>query len=137
MGTARTPARDDFPGPTDSAIRTTIMDQRTEASNSMTIEDYLGLEEASSVKHEYVGGEVYDLAGALLPHNMIVTNLTIEAGLVARRSTDCQVLGSDMRLRVKADVYYYPDLQIVCDQTDTDLRDKTKPCVIFEVGSPG
>jgi hypothetical protein len=76
MGTARTPARDDFPVPTDSAVRTTIMDQRAEASNSMTIEDYLALEEASSVKYEYVGGEVYDLAGALLPHNLIVTNLT-------------------------------------------------------------
>jgi Uma2 family endonuclease len=110
------------------------MEQGSEASNSMTVEDYLALEEASSVKHEYVGGEVYDLAGALLPHNLIVMNI-VEVALAARRGTQCQVLGSDMRLRVKADVYYYPDLQIVCDLTDTDPRDKTKPCVIFEVGS--
>jgi Uma2 family endonuclease len=111
------------------------MSAHAEASNSMTVEEYLALEETSSVKHEYVGGAVYDLAGALEPHNLIVTNLTVEAALAAR-GTARRVLGSDMRLRVKADVYYYPDLQVVCDPSDTDPRDKTRPCLIFEVSSP-
>jgi len=26
---------------------------------------------------------------------------------------------------------------VVCDPTDTDPRDKTRPCLLFEVGSPG
>jgi hypothetical protein len=40
------------------------MDRRTEASNSMTVEEYLALDEASSVKHEYVGGEVHALGSS-------------------------------------------------------------------------
>jgi Uma2 family endonuclease len=111
--------------------------QRAESSNSMTIDDYLALEQTSDRKHEYVGGEVYALAGASEAHNLIVSNLLFEAMLAARRGTRCRVLGSDMRLRVKADVYYYPDLMVVCDPTDTDPRDKTRPCLLFEVGSPG
>ncbi len=76
----------------------------------MSVEEYLALEEASDRKHEYVGGEVYALAGATEPHNLIVTNLVVEAQLAARRGAQCRVLGSDMRLRVTSDVYYYPDL---------------------------
>jgi Uma2 family endonuclease len=113
------------------------MQRRAEASNSMSVDDYLALEEASDRKHEYVGGEVYALAGASEPHNLIVTNLTVEAALAARRGRQCRVLGSDMRLRVKTDVYYYPDLMVVCDVSDIDPRDKTRPCLVFEVGSPG
>ena len=35
------------------------MQRRAEAGNSMTVNDYLALEEISDRKHEYVGGEVY------------------------------------------------------------------------------
>ena len=110
--------------------------QRAESISSMTVDNYLALEEASDRKHEYVGGEVYALAGATEAHNLIVSNLVVEAMLAARQGMPCRVLGSDMRLRVKADVYYYPDLMVVCDPTDTDPRDKTRPCLLFEVSSP-
>jgi Uma2 family endonuclease len=98
----------------------------------MTVDAYLALEEISDRKHEYVGGELYALAGASEPHILIVTNLTVEAAVAARRAGQCRVLGSDMRLRVKTDVYYYPDLMVICDPSDTDPGDKTRPCIVLK-----
>ena len=48
----------------------------------------------------------------------------------------CHVYGSDMRLRIGDQAVYYPDVQVVCDPTDTEQSYKTSPCVIVEVLSP-
>ena len=104
--------------------------------------DYLAMEAESSCKHEFLAGEVYALAGATEAHNRLVTNLIVELGLAAR-GTRCRVLGSDMKLRIAETqpdgqqrvVYYYPDIQVVCDATDTEPQFKMRPCAIVEVSS--
>lgn len=40
-------------------------------------------------------------------------------------------------LRVAEDLFYYPDVLVVCDPQDTEERYKTRPCVVVEVLSPG
>ena len=40
-----------------------------------TIEEYLQMEEASDEKHEYYQGEIFAMAGAKVPHNIIAVNL--------------------------------------------------------------
>lgn len=110
------------------------MSVRAESSRSMSIADYFALEANSEHKHEYVGGEVYLLAGATEPHSLIVTNVLVETALAAR-GTHCRVLGSDMRLGVSRDVYYYADLMVACDPSDNDPLVKTRPCLLVEVSS--
>jgi Uma2 family endonuclease len=100
-----------------------------------TIEDYLTLEEASSTKHEYVGGQLYALAEASDRHNRIA--MSIAARLwTAAGDGPCRVYGSDMRMRIANDAVYYPDIQVVCDPADTEELYKTSPCVVVEVLSP-
>ena len=43
--------------------------------NLMTVEDYLAGELDSPVKHEYLGGMVYAIAGARNVHNLIASNI--------------------------------------------------------------
>jgi Uma2 family endonuclease len=101
----------------------------------LSIEEYLELEEASAVKHEFVGGELFALAGATERHNRIVVNIIAQLWN-AIGSSGCHVYGSDMRLRIADDAVYYPDVQVVRDPADTEEQYKSSPCVVVEVLSP-
>jgi Uma2 family endonuclease len=101
----------------------------------LTVEEYLELEEASLVKHEYVAGQLYALSGASERHNRIAMNIAAQLWTAARGGP-CRVYGSDMRLRIGDNAVYYPDVQVVCDPSDTEQRYKTRPCVVVEVLSP-
>ena len=41
----------------------------------MTVEDYFRLDETSTIRHEYVSGEVYAMSGATARHNRIAGNI--------------------------------------------------------------
>ncbi|MBI2301233.1 MAG: Uma2 family endonuclease [Armatimonadetes bacterium] len=100
----------------------------------LTPEAYLAWEESADVKHEYVGGHVYALAGASPAHIRIVANLT---GLLWQHLAGhpCEVMGNDLKVRPAEDVIYYPDLTVVCDpDPQQDFTDR--PRVIIEVSSP-
>jgi len=43
----------------------------------MSPEEYLEFEQHSDIKHEYIDGEVYAIAGTTKAHNTISFNLTI------------------------------------------------------------
>jgi Uma2 family endonuclease len=101
----------------------------------LSIDEYLQLEEASALKHEYVAGELYALAGATRRHNRIASNILTYLSAAAR-GTGCDVLGSDMRLRVGDEAVYYPDVQVVCDPTDSEELYTSSPCLVVEVLSP-
>src|SRR5437870_3519929 len=99
---------------------------------TLSVEDYLKLERSSGVKHEYVLGQVYALAGATEDHNRIALNIAA-ALLAAARATGCRVVGSDQKLEAGDHLYYYPDVQVLCDPTDNDPLLKRRPCVVAEV----
>ena len=66
----------------------------------VSIEDYLEGELHSQVKHEYLGGTVYAMAGARNVHNQIATALL---GLFHSqlRGQPCQPFNSDTKVRVR------------------------------------
>ncbi|MGI9149877.1 MAG: Uma2 family endonuclease [Chloroflexota bacterium] len=100
-----------------------------------SVEDYLCIEEASSTRHEYVAGQLYALSGASEQHNRIAMNIAARLWATAGDGP-CRVYGSDMKLRIGNDAVYYPDVQVVCDPTDTEQLYKRLPCVVVEVLSP-
>ena len=86
--------------------------------DSVTIQDYLEGELHSEIKHEYIDGQVYAMAGASTNHNRIVANLSRELGSHLRH-TSCEPFASDMKVQVAED-FYYPDVLVVCNHQGND-----------------
>lgn len=101
----------------------------------VSVEEYLRLEEARAVKHEYVAGERYALAGASKKHNEITVNIATRLAPAAR-SGRCRVYASDVKLRAAEDAFYYPDVMVVCGPRDEDPLIEEAPCLLVEVTSP-
>ena len=101
----------------------------------LTVEEYLDGEKFSEVRHEYIGGLVYAMAGTSDEHNFIVTNLL--AALHAHlRGKSCRVFVLDAKVRLKVaadDILYYPDLMVWCDPRDTNRFFKRFPRAVIEV----
>jgi Uma2 family endonuclease len=101
----------------------------------LTVEEYLKAEESSDIRHEYVDGEIFAMAGASEEHNLIATNI-IALLRPHLRGTSCRAFVSDMKVKVqvqKADIFYYPDLLVTCDPKDSERYFKTRPTLIVEV----
>ena len=100
----------------------------------LTSEEYLQMEEKSDIKHEYINGYAYVMAGASDSHVTIALNLaTLLRNHV--RGSGCRVYISDMKARIeKQNRYYYPDVMVSCDERDTENTTFKKfPCLIVEV----
>jgi Uma2 family endonuclease len=105
--------------------------------NLVSIEDYLVGELDSPVKHEYLGGVVYAMAGARNVHNLIASNVLIAVGgrLKGKR---CRAYNSDTKIRIHLSNqvrFYYPDVPVICVANPPDDSFQDQPAVIFEVVS--
>jgi Uma2 family endonuclease len=97
-------------------------------------EAYLQWEASQFEKHEYIGGEIFAMAGARREH--VVVTLNIASALKQRmRGGPCQAYISDMKLRVeKADAFYYPDVMVSCAASDHSAEQYlSHPTLIVEV----
>jgi Uma2 family endonuclease len=103
---------------------------------SYSTAEYLDMEFDSSVKHEYIAGEVYAMSGASERHNRIAGNAYYRFRTAARGGP-CGVYISDMKLRIQAqNSFYYPDVMLTCQADDDHPLYKTAPCIVVEVLSP-
>jgi len=98
--------------------------------------DYIALEEASNVKHEFLAGEIYGMAGGTPEHAAL--SVAVAAALLAQlRGGPCRVYSSDLRVRVQATgLATYPDVTVVCDEPARDPESRTtivNPRVVVEV----
>jgi Uma2 family endonuclease len=108
------------------------------APDLITVEEYLAGEQLSDVKHEYVAGRVYAMAGASRGHNQVAGNVFAELRSHLRGGP-CQAFIADMKARLKIrqqDIFYYPDVIVTCDPRDTDDYFLRFPKLIIEVLSP-
>ena len=102
----------------------------------ISIEDYLNGERDGDIRHEYMDGQVFAMAGAGEKHNIIALNLASELRRAAR-GTDCRAFISDMKLHIaELNRFYYPDILLACDPEDNNAYYKEHPCLIVEVLSP-
>ncbi|MEI7839696.1 MAG: Uma2 family endonuclease [Methylococcaceae bacterium] len=96
-------------------------------------QDYLDGEKISEIKHEYIDGEVYAMAGASKNHQRLVFNV---CGELYRhlKNTPCEAFNSDIKLRAdKGGKYFYPDVMVVCNNDDNDDYYTESPRIIIEV----
>lgn len=102
--------------------------------------EYLAVEEVERVRHEYLDGEIYAMAGGMPEHAALAAALTTALGQQLRGGP-CRVYSSDLRARILATgLATYPDVTVVCGPAETDPESSThvvNPRAVFEVLSDG
>jgi Uma2 family endonuclease len=103
-----------------------------------TYAQYLALEEHSGVRHEFLDGEIYAMAGGSPDH----------AGLAAacigilrsQLAPSCRIFTSDLRLLIAVTgLTTYPDAAVICGPTLRAPEDPlavTNPVLLVEITSP-
>jgi Uma2 family endonuclease len=99
----------------------------------LTPEEYLALEADSQVRHEYIDGYAYAMAGGSKAHNLISLNIAVE--LRAQLTAPCQTFMADMKVMARENArYYYPDVVVSCDDSNDLNGDRIElPVLIVEV----
>ena len=109
------------------------------AHHRYSIKEYVRLEEYSNVRHEFLGGQIYAMAGGTPEHGLYAANI-IGLLTAALQDKPCRVQTSDVRIRVVATgLDTYPDVSVVCSHAERDSEDSdsiTNPIVLVEVLSP-
>ena len=99
-----------------------------------TAEDYLQWEAGQTLRHEYVDGEVFAMAGADDRH----VTVSLNAAMALRQhlsGTPCRTYMADMKLHVQAaNSFHYPDVMVTCSPADAqDRLVKREPRLLIEV----
>ncbi len=108
-----------------------------------TIAGYFEMEDASEVRHEFHDGTLKEMAGGILPHNVIKLRLAGKLDqTLEKMKTPHMALNSDTKVRIEAhNRFIYPDV-IISDGTpeyyttpEGKLRRDTivNPMVVIEV----
>ena len=97
--------------------------------------DYLTGELLSAVKHEYVAGVLYPMAGASNAHSRIAINILalIDGHL---REGPCEAFGSDTKIRIRLPQearFYYPDVSVTCRPNPQEDSWQDEPTLVVEV----
>lgn len=97
----------------------------------ITEQEYLAGELVSTVRHEYINGAVYAMAGASKNHDRISGNIfaKFHAHL---DGTPCTPFSSDIKVKVENN-FFYPDVIVVCDDQTEDQYYVEAPLLIVEV----
>jgi Uma2 family endonuclease len=101
----------------------------------ISVEEYLAGELVSPIKHEYLGGVVYAMAGARNVHNLIASNTLVSLGS-RLRGRRCRAFNSDTKIRVRLPThvrFYYPEASVVCRLNPANDSFQDEPAVIVEV----
>jgi Uma2 family endonuclease len=103
-----------------------------------TFDEYLALEASSTVRHEFLAGEIYAMAGGTPEHAALA--VAVSSALLAQmRGGPCRVHSSDLRVRAPATgLTTYPDVTVVCGPYETDPKDKNtvvNPRLLVEITS--
>jgi Uma2 family endonuclease len=105
--------------------------------HAMTADQFLGWDAEQSIRHEFVDGEVFAMAGAEDRHVTVAGNVYM-ALRQHLSGTPCRSFMSDMKLRVAAaNSVFYPDVMVTCSAADqASALVKAEPKLLVEVLSP-
>jgi len=94
-------------------------------------EEYLEGEKIAELKHEYVDGHIYAMAGAHSNHNVLSGNVHGEFRNHLK-GKPCRAYMSDMKVRIaNGSKYYYPDVLVNCPPVNGYFTET--PTIIVEV----
>lgn len=112
-----------------------------------TIDQYLAMERASDVRHVFLDGQIFAMAGESLEHGTITVNL-IGVLFPQLKGKPCRALTKDTKVRsgpiltageTSKGLFSYPDIVVVCEEPkfhDAFEDVILNPTAIIEVLSP-
>lgn len=114
----------------------------------LTVDEYLEMERASEVRHVYLDGQIYAMAGESWEHGDITVNLVTTVANQLK-GTPCRARIKDTKVRSGpipmsgqsvSGMFSYPDILVLCGEPEyhdafTDII--LNPTAIMEVLSPG
>ena len=92
--------------------------------------EYLAGELVNEIKHEYVDGQVYAMTGGTPNHVRISGNIFAEIRNFLK-GKKCEALQSDMKVRIAENNYRYPDVVVICSDSEESYTDS--PVILVEV----
>ena len=102
----------------------------------MSYSEYVVAEEASSLRHEFLNGGVFAMAGGTPEHGALAAAVMGELR-TSLRGKPCRVFSSDLRIRVlETNLATYPDASVVCGRLETapdDSNAVVNPTLLVEV----
>ncbi len=100
----------------------------------ISVDEYLHDELQREIKHEYLHGEIYAMAGASKNHQRVITNF-IRLFSSHLDETRCDTFASDIKIRIGDLAFFYPDIIVACEEDDEDEDGyyTEKPAIIVEV----
>ena len=108
------------------------MNKPAVAEARLSHQEYLEMEAASPVKHEYVAGYIYAMTGTSDAHNVITGNVYI-ALRNHLKGSPCRVFIADVKAKLdQSDAYYYPDVMVSCEKPPNPYF-REQPSLIVEV----
>lgn len=104
----------------------------------ITPAEYLEGERVAEMRHEYIDGKVYAMAGASAEHNEICGDIyaILKSHL---RGGHCRVFIESVKVELSddlGDAFYYPDVFVTCEPAGEDTHVMREPKLIIEVISP-
>jgi Uma2 family endonuclease len=103
--------------------------------SNFTYADYLALEESSNVKHEFLSGQIYAMAGGT-PEHAALAAAAIGLLFAQLRGGKCRAYDADLRVRTPSGLATYPDVTVICGPSERDADDPQaviNPTLIIEV----
>lgn len=104
---------------------------QTQKHQNIRPSEYLDGEVLSDIKHELIDGDVYVMAGTSVNHERVSTNVLTSLS-VHLKTSDCEPLGSDMKVRVNNN-FYYPDVIVAYNFDESTPYYTDSPKLIVEV----
>lgn len=102
--------------------------------------EYVAREQASELRHEFIDGDIFAMAGGTPEHAALIASVTgVLFGQL--RGGACRAFVTEVRTRIRADakgpdVGVYPDIAVVCGAVARDSEDPisiVNPTVVVEV----
>jgi len=98
---------------------------------AISVDEYLQRELDSEIKHEFIDGDIYVMAGASKNHESIAANVLAEIRQHLK-NTPCRPFGSDVKIKVGTH-FFYPDMMVVCEDKTKNEYYTESPHLIVEV----
>ena len=105
--------------------------ESTQPAEWLSEDAYLQGELLSEIKHEYIDGAVYAMAGASKNHQRITGNVFSELRSQLKNKT-CEPFASDIKVKVGSK-FFYPDVMVVCNDDRKNAYYTDSPVIIVEV----